>query len=203
VFLNEARVKRLEVATKPQFYEVPLRSAVQGRNRLRLRFGHARARRSPSPGWWSTVEGNPVLAVEGYALRFHGGLNQEQHSFSVRDDTLACQGCYPPEGDSENKWRWTNGRARVTLPGLRLETKRECWLRIIARAPSGTYQVSWNGTPLTGTLGTYRVPLEKGGSAAHSEVGIDSPVFVPSERGQAPDTRRLGIALDAVELSCW
>ncbi|HEY6560734.1 MAG TPA: hypothetical protein VI072_25825 [Polyangiaceae bacterium] len=202
LFLNEAPLTRLKVANEAQFYPVPLRSAVRGRNRLRLRFGHARPRRADALDWWRTLEGNPVLAVEAHAMRFHVGAKQV-HSFSVRDDTLACEGCYEREGSAERKWRWTNGRARLTLPGLELEAKQECWLRIVARAPLFTYQVSWNGTPLTGMLGTYRVPVEKLGSAPHAEILIESPVFVPSEHGKGPDTRRLGVELDSIDVSCW
>ncbi len=201
VFLNDRAVGHFDVPRGAAKYVVPLREAVPGRNRVRLAFAAPKPRRAPVMDWWRLLEGDPVLAIEARSLWLHGGRIRTFDFPLVGDGAVSCDGCYPPEVGEHGGFRWTNGKARLTVEGLSASTAVECRLQIVPASPS--YRVKWDGARLPGAQGTYLLPPGARAVESPHVLDVESDTFVPEALGEGADTRVLGVALERLEVVCW
>jgi hypothetical protein len=136
----------------------------------------------------------------------------EQFDLAPVDDVMFALGAgwFEPEEDPKTGrlWHWTTDRAVIVAAGgngdLRLTLAGESPLRYFDRAPTvvvraGARELS-RFSPSADFFQTIDVPAAAL-AAANGEIAVETNlVYVPAERGESGDARRLGLKIFQVEL---
>jgi hypothetical protein len=81
-----------------------------------------------------------------------------------------------------------------------LPAEGECWLRVGVRFRRD-FTVLLADRPLAGSGGVYQLPAPSERPAG--PIGLVSPVWSPADDGTSADTRKLGVAVEFLQVICW
>ena len=161
------------------------------------------ARRAPFAGLTALAA---VVVVAVYQARAPIALDM-----ASGEESRYLSGFYPPEATAGVTYRWTDGEARIALPGLGRGARMHLRINLQAIRPEAKplppVTIRVNGREIDHLtpkpeLSAYDFDLAAEAIGWNGDLIIDlqSDTFVPRESGLGDDARRLGLLIDRVEV---